>query len=89
MLIAVIVIAVLAGGLAAGELYARHRADTILTDVAECVTEDGVTISFGVNPPFLWQHITGHYTNISVATDGNACRTAATPRAPSEDSTRR
>ncbi|ORA48410.1 hypothetical protein BST21_09785 [Mycolicibacterium celeriflavum] len=76
ILIVVIVIALLAGGLAGTELYARHRADTILTDVAECVTEDGVTISFGVNPPFLWQHITGHYTNISVTTEGNRVQSA-------------
>ncbi|KUI02273.1 hypothetical protein AU188_08220 [Mycobacterium sp. IS-3022] len=76
ILIVVIVIALLVGGLTVGELYARHRADTILTDVAECVTEDGVAISFGVNPPFLWQHITGHYTNISVTTEGNRVQSA-------------
>lgn len=75
-LLVLIVLALLAGGLAAGELYARHRADGILTEVAECVTEDGVTISFGVNPPFLWQHITGHYTNITVTTDGNRVQSA-------------
>lgn len=75
-LIAVIVVALLAGGLAVGELYARQRADSVLTEVAECVTEDGVKISFGVNPPFLWQHITGHYTNISVTTDGNRVQSA-------------
>ena len=71
VLIAVIVVAVLAGGLAGAELYARHRADGVLVGVAECVVEDGVTISYGVNPPFLWQHITGHYTNISVETAGD------------------
>ncbi len=71
MLIAVIIVALLAGGLAGAELYARHRADNILVDVAECVVEDGVSISYGVNPPFLWQHITGHYTNISVSTAGD------------------
>lgn len=71
ILIAVIVVALLAGGLAGGELYARHRADSILVAVAECVVEDGATISFGVNPPFLWQHITGRYTNISVQTAGD------------------
>ncbi|WP_082680687.1 DUF2993 domain-containing protein [Mycolicibacterium novocastrense] len=76
VLITVIVVALLVGGLAAGELYARQRADNILTEVAECVTEDGVKISFGVNPPFLWQHITGHYTNISVTTDGNRVQSA-------------
>lgn len=69
-------IALLAGGLAGGELYARHRADSILTEVAECVVEDGASISFGVNPPFLWQHITGHYTNISVKTAGNRVQSA-------------
>ncbi|MGV0793313.1 LmeA family phospholipid-binding protein [Mycolicibacterium sp. XJ1819] len=70
-LLGVIAIALVAGGLAGAELYARYRADTILTDVAECVVEDGANISFGVNPPFLWQHITGHYTNISVKTAGD------------------
>jgi hypothetical protein len=74
--IVVIVVALLAGGLAGGELYARHRADSILTEVAECVVEDGASISFGVNPPFLWQHITGHYTNISVTTAGNRVQSA-------------
>ena len=64
------------GGLAGGELYARHRADTILVQVAECVVQDGTTISFGVNPPFLWQHITGHYTNISVKTAGDRVQEA-------------
>jgi hypothetical protein len=62
--------------LAGGELYARHRADTILVGVAECVVQDGVTISFGVNPPFLWQHITGRYTNISVTTAGDRVQAA-------------
>jgi hypothetical protein len=70
ILIAVIIVALLAGGLAGAELYARHRADGVLVDVAECVVQDGVTISYGVNPPFLWQHITGHYTNIAVTTAG-------------------
>jgi hypothetical protein len=76
ILIVVIVIALLVGGLAGGELYARYRADSILTEVAECVVKDGASISFGVNPPFLWQHITGHYTNISVKTDGNRVQSA-------------
>jgi LmeA-like phospholipid-binding len=76
VLIAVIVVALLVGGLAGGELYARHRADSILTEVAECVVHDSVSISFGVNPPFLWQHITGHYTNISVTTAGKRVQSA-------------
>ena len=76
VLIAIIIVALLAGGLAGAELYARHRADSILVEVAECVVQDGVTISFGVNPPFLWQHITGHYTNISVSTAGDRVQDA-------------
>jgi hypothetical protein len=62
--------------LAGAELYARHRADSLLVAVAECVVKDGATVSFGVNPPFLWQHITGHYTNISVLTEGNQVQDA-------------
>jgi hypothetical protein len=65
------IVALVAGGLAGAELYARHRADNVLVDVAQCVVRDGVTISYGVNPPFLWQHITGRYTNISVSTAGH------------------
>lgn len=71
ILLVVIIVALMAGGLAGAELYARHRADGVLVEVAECVVQDGVTISYGVNPPFLWQHITGRYTNISVSTAGN------------------
>jgi hypothetical protein len=76
VLIVVIVLALLAGGMAGAELYARHRADTILVAVAECVVEDGASVSFGVNPPFLWQYVTGDYTNISVTTDGNRVQSA-------------
>jgi len=76
ILIAVIIVALLAGGLAGAELYARHRADNVLVDVAQCVVRDGVTISYGVNPPFLWQHVTGHYTNISVSTAGRRVQDA-------------
>ncbi|MDT5104002.1 MAG: hypothetical protein QOI25_1515, partial [Mycobacterium sp.] len=75
-LIAIIVLALVAGGLAGAELYARNRADSILVEVAECVVQDGAAISFGVNPPFLWQHITGHYTNISVSTAGGRVQDA-------------
>ncbi len=76
ILIAVIIVALVAGGLAGAELYARNRADGVLVEVAECVVQDGVTISYGVNPPFLWQHITGHYTNISVSTAGKRVQDA-------------
>jgi hypothetical protein len=76
VLIIVIVLALLVGALAGGELYARYRADKILTEVAQCVVQDGASISFGVNPPFLWQYATSHYTNISVATEGNRVQSA-------------
>lgn len=76
VLIAVIVVAVLAGGLAGGELYARHRAENILVGVAECVVEDGASVSFGVNPPFLWQYAVGHYTDITVKTEGDRVQSA-------------
>ncbi|MBU8827162.1 LmeA family phospholipid-binding protein [Mycolicibacterium goodii] len=75
-LIAVIAVALVIGGLAGAELYARHRAGALLVAVAECVVEDNATVSFGVNPPFLWQHITGHYTNISVQTAGRQVQAA-------------
>lgn len=58
------------------ELYARHRANGILVGIAACVVGDGATISYGVNPPFLWQHLTGHYTNISVHTAGDRVQSA-------------
>ncbi len=76
ILIAVILVALVAGGLAGAELYARNRADDILVEVAQCVVRDGVTISYGVNPPFLLQHMTGHYTNISVTTAGDRVQDA-------------
>jgi LmeA-like phospholipid-binding len=76
VLLTILVVAVLAGGLSGAELYARHRADGVLVGIAECVVEDGVTISYGVNPPFLWQHVTGHYTNISVHTAGDRVQSA-------------
>ena len=76
LLIALIVVALLAGGLAGGELFARNRADGILSGVAECVVEDDASVSFGVNPPFLWQYLTGDYTNITVTTAGDRVQSA-------------
>ncbi|WKG05361.1 DUF2993 domain-containing protein [Mycolicibacterium sp. HK-90] len=75
-LIAVIVVAVVVIGLTGAELYARHKAGTVLVAIAECIVEDEASVSFGVSPPFLWQHITGHYTNISVKTGGTQVQAA-------------
>lgn len=76
ILIAVIAVALVVIGLTGGELFARHKAGSLLVSVAECVVEDNASVSFGVNPPFLWQHITGHYTNISVQTGGKQVQAA-------------
>ncbi|MDH6199266.1 hypothetical protein M2272_005935 [Mycobacterium frederiksbergense] len=76
ILIAVIAVSLLVIGVTGAELYARHKAGSVLVAVAECVVEDTVSVSFGVKPPFLWQHITGHYTNISVETGGKQVQAA-------------
>jgi LmeA-like phospholipid-binding len=74
-LIAVIVIALIAAGVLAGELYARHRADSVVAAATSCVVEDKATVSFGP-APFLLQHMTGHYNDISIQTAGNQIRAA-------------
>jgi hypothetical protein len=76
VLVAVTVVALVVGGLIAAELIARHIADEKVAKATECVVEDKASASFGVSPPFLWQHITGHYTNISIHTAGNQIKDA-------------
>ena len=76
VLAVVIVIALVAAGLLGGELYARSRADTVVAGAAQCVVQDSASVSFGALPPFLWQHMTGHYTNIHFETAGNQIRQA-------------
>ncbi|MDZ4235362.1 MAG: DUF2993 domain-containing protein [Dietzia sp.] len=76
VLAVVIVLALVLAGLLGGELYARNRADTVVASVVECVVQDDVTASFGVLPPFLLQHVSGHYTNIRIETAGNQLRDA-------------
>jgi hypothetical protein len=75
-LVVVIVIALVAAGLLAGELYARSRAESIVAKSTECVVQDSVSASFGALPPFLMQHMSGHYTNIHIETAGNQVRQA-------------
>lgn len=75
VLIAVIVVALVAAGVLAAELYARSRADDVVAAATECVVQDDVTVSFGASP-FLLQHMTGHYGNISIETAGNQIRDA-------------
>ncbi|MGB3355887.1 MAG: DUF2993 domain-containing protein [Mycobacterium sp.] len=76
VLAVVIVLALVFAGLLGGELYARNRADTVVASVVECVVQDDATASFGVLPPFLMQHVSGHYTNIRIETAGNQLRDA-------------
>jgi hypothetical protein len=76
VLIVVIVLALVAAGLMGAEIYARHIANGKVASAAECVAEDNATVSFSVMPPFLWQHINGHYDNITIATAGNQIKSA-------------
>lgn len=75
VLVVVIVVALIAAGLIGAELYARSRADDKVAAATECVVQDDVTVSFGASP-FLIQHMTGHYGNISIETAGNQIRDA-------------
>lgn len=76
VLVVVIVVALVLAGLLGGELYARSRANDVVAASVSCVVEDEATASFGVMPPFLLQHMTGHYTNIHIETAGNQIREA-------------
>ena len=76
VLVVVIVIALVAAGLLGGELYARSRADSVVAKATQCVVQDNATASFGALPPFLMQHMSGHYTNIHIETAGNQVRQA-------------
>jgi LmeA-like phospholipid-binding len=76
VLVVVIVLALVAAGLLGGELYARKRADSIVAGIVACVVQDDAKASFEPVPPFLWQHMTGHYTNINIETAGNQIREA-------------
>jgi hypothetical protein len=76
VLVVVIVLAVVLAGVLGGELYARSRADEVVSRTVSCVVQDEAKASFGAVPPFLWQHMNGHYTNITVQTAGNQIRQA-------------
>ncbi|MBS9532874.1 DUF2993 domain-containing protein [Mycobacterium sp. M1] len=76
VLIFITVIALVLAGVIAAELIARRIADGKVAAATECVVHDKATVSFGVTPPFLWQHITGEYTNISIRTAGHNVKDA-------------
>ncbi len=75
-LVAITVLALALAGLIGTELVARRIANNKVAAATECVVHDSAKASFGVTPPFLWQHITGNYTNISVQTAGNQIKDA-------------
>ena len=70
----VIVVAVVAAALIGIELYARNEGETKVAAAVECLVEDKADVSFGFTPPFLMQHMSGHYTNIHIETAGNQIR---------------
>ena len=75
VLVVVIVLALSVAGLVGAELYARHRGNDVVAAAVACVVEDTATASFGASP-FLIQHLTKHYGNISITTAGNQIRDA-------------
>ena len=75
ILVLVIVAALGVAGLIGGELYARHLADKVVAAATECVVQDQASVSFGPSP-FLLQHVTGHYRDISIHTAGHQIRSA-------------
>lgn len=74
-LILVIVSALALAGLLGAELYARHRADTIVARAVSCVVRDSASASFGLRP-FLIQHFSHRYRDMVVETAGNQIREA-------------
>lgn len=71
----VIVVALVIAGLLGVELYARHRADTVVAQAVECVVKDKANVSFGMRP-FALQLLTKHFSDINVETAGNQIREA-------------
>ena len=75
VLIVVIVVAVALAGLLGAELYARHTANSIVAKAVSCVVKDSASASFGLRP-FLIQHFTHSYRDMTVQTAGNQIREA-------------
>jgi hypothetical protein len=70
-LVVVIVMALGCAGVLGGELYARHRA----TSVVECFADDHASVSFGIRP-LLLQLMTRNFSDIVIETAGNRFREA-------------
>lgn len=63
-------------GMFGGEMYARHRAESLVADAVKCEAEDSATVSFDTDRPVLAQYFQGDYSHISVQTAGNQIRQA-------------
>lgn len=70
------VLAIALVGMLGGELYARHRANSLVAEAVQCEAQDSATVSFGTTPPVLAQYFNGEYSHISVKTAGNQIRQA-------------
>ena len=75
VLVLVIVVALAIAGLVGVELYARDRGNDVVAAATACVVQDSASASFGASP-FLIQHLSKHYSNISIETAGNQIRDA-------------
>jgi hypothetical protein len=75
VLVVVIVAALAISGLVGAELIARRIADSTVSRITSCVVQDTVDVSFGPRP-FLLQHFSKHYRNITATTAGNRIREA-------------
>ena len=75
VLVIACVLAVGVAALLAGELYMRHRANSVVAEIAECEVNDQASVSFGARP-LLLQVIAGSYSGISIQTAGNRIRQA-------------
>ena len=76
VILALVIIGALAlAALLGGEVYARHKADSIVAKAVSCVVQDSATASFGMRP-FLLQHFGHRYRDMRVETAGNQIREA-------------
>ncbi|PRC51106.1 DUF2993 domain-containing protein, partial [Mycobacterium sp. ITM-2017-0098] len=66
VLVVVIVLALVFACLLGAVAGVEFRADTVVAGTVECIVQDDATASFGVLPPFLFQHASGHYSNIQI-----------------------
>ena len=71
----VIVGALVLAALLGAEVYARHKANSIVAKAVGCVVQDSASASFGMRP-FLLQHFTHSYRDMRVETGGNRIREA-------------